>query len=278
MAKAVVHAAKEKGLTHEEKHSKVEYIVAHGISSQVDGDKVIIGSYHFVFEDEGCKIPDGMEQKFENLPMDCSHLYLAIRGELAAAICISDPIRKEAKDAISLLRKQGFTKIVMMTGDSERTAAAVAKEIGVDEYHSEVLPADKAAFVDKEHDLGKKVVMIGDGVNDSPALSASDVGIAISDGAQIAREVADITIEADDLYELVALRSISHKLIRRIHQNYRMIVLINSALIVLGVAGIVQPATAALFHNTSTIAISMKGMSGWKTETPGIKEVEREDV
>lgn len=278
MAKAVVHAAKEKGLTHEEKHSKVEYIVAHGISSQVDGDKVIIGSYHFVFEDEGCKIPDGMEQKFENLPMDCSHLYLAIRGELAAAICISDPIRKEAKDAISLLRKQGFTKIVMMTGDSERTAAAVAKEIGVDEYHSEVLPADKAAFVDKEHELGKKVVMIGDGVNDSPALSASDVGIAISDGAQIAREVADITIEADDLYELVALRSISQKLIRRIHQNYRMIVLINSALIVLGVAGIVQPATAALFHNTSTIAISMKGMSGWKTETPGIKEVEREDV
>ena len=219
-----------------------------------------------------------MEQKFENLPMDCSHLYLAIRGELAAAICISDPIRKEAKDAISLLRKQGFTKIVMMTGDSERTAAAVAKEIGVDEYHSEVLPADKAAFVDKEHELGKKVVMIGDGVNDSPALSASDVGIAISDGAQIAREVADITIEADDLYELVALRSISQKLIRRIHQNYRMIVLINSALIVLGVAGIVQPATAALFHNTSTIAISMKGMSGWKTETPGIKEEEREDV
>ena len=278
MAKAVVHAAMEKGLTHEEKHSKVEYIVAHGISSQVDGDKVIIGSYHFVFEDENCKIPDGMEQAFDELPMDCSHLYLAIRGELAAAICISDPIRKEAKDAISMLRKQGFTKIVMMTGDSERTAAAVAKEIGVDEYHSEVLPADKAAFVDKEHELGRKVVMIGDGVNDSPALSASDVGIAISDGAQIAREVADITIEADDLYELVALRAISQKLIRRIHQNYRLIVSINSALIVLGVAGIVQPTTSALLHNTSTIAISMKGMSGWKTETPRGTEKESDNV
>lgn len=278
MAKAVIHAAKEKGLTHEEKHSKVEYIVAHGISSQVDGDKVIIGSYHFVFEDENCKIPDGMEQAFDELPMDCSHLYLAIRGELAAAICISDPIRKEAKDAISMLRKQGFTKIVMMTGDSERTAAAVAKEIGVDEYHSEVLPADKAAFVDKEHELGRKVVMIGDGVNDSPALSASDVGIAISDGAQIAREVADITIEADDLYELVALRAISQKLIRRIHQNYRLIVSINSALIVLGVAGIVQPTTSALLHNTSTIAISMKGMSGWKTETPRGAEKENNNV
>lgn len=278
MAKAVVHAAKEKGLTHEEKHSKVEYIVAHGISSQVDGDKVIIGSYHFVFEDENCKIPDGMEQAFDELPMDCSHLYLAIRGELAAAICISDPIRKEAKDAISMLRKQGFTKIVMMTGDSERTAAAVAKEIGVDEYHSEVLPADKAAFVDKEHELGRKVVMIGDGVNDSPALSASDVGIAISDGAQIAREVADITIEADDLYELVALRAISQNLIRRIHQNYRLIVSINSALIVLGVAGIVQPTTSALLHNTSTIAISMKGMSGWKTETPRGAEKENNNV
>lgn len=266
MAKAVVNAAKEKGLIHEENHSKVEYIVAHGISSRIDGKKVIIGSYHFVFEDEKCIIPQDMQDAFENLPEDCSHLYLAMEGKLIAVICILDPIREEAADVIQLLREQGFTKLVMMTGDSERTAAAVAQKMGVDEYYSEVLPEDKAAFVDKEHALGRKVVMIGDGVNDSPALSAADVGIAISDGAQIAREVADITIEADNLYELAALRIISKRLIKRIHKNYARIVGINSGLIVLGVAGVIQPTTSALLHNTSTIAISMKGMSRWKIE------------
>lgn len=266
MAKAVVHAAQEKGLTHEENHSKVEYIVAHGISSRVDGKKVVIGSYHFVFEDEKCCVPDGMEDIFERLPEDCSHLYLAMEGRLAAVICISDPVREEAAEVIALLRRQGFTKIVMMTGDSERTAAAVAAKIGVDAYDSEVLPEDKAAFVEQEHRAGRKVVMIGDGVNDSPALSAADVGIAISDGAQIAREVADITIEADDLYELAALRAISRNLMKRIRKNYIRIVGINSLLILLGITGTIQPTTSALLHNTSTIAISMRGMSGWQTE------------
>lgn len=266
MAKAVVHAAQEKGLIHEENHSKVEYIVAHGISSRVDGKKVVIGSYHFVFEDEKCCVPDGMGAVFEKLPEDCSHLYLAMEGRLAAVICISDPVREEAAEVIALLRKQGFTKIVMMTGDSERTAAAVAAKIGVDAYDSEVLPEDKAAFVEQEHQAGRKVVMIGDGVNDSPALSAADVGIAISDGAQIAREVADITIEADDLYELAALRAISRNLVKRIRKNYVRIVGINSLLILLGITGTIQPTTSALLHNTSTIAISMRGMSGWQTE------------
>ena len=267
MAKAVVEAAREKGLIHEENHSKVEYIVAHGISSRVAGRKVIIGSYHFVFEDEGCSIPDGMEDRFESLPEDCSHLYLAMEGKLAAVICISDPIRQEAPAVIEMLRNQGFTKLVIMTGDSERTAAAVAEKIGVDEYYSEVLPEDKAAYVEHEHELGRNVIMIGDGVNDSPALSAADVGIAISDGAQIAREVADITIEADNLYELVALREISTKLVSRIHKNYVRIVGINSGLIVLGVTGVIMPTTSALLHNTSTIAIGMDGMCGWKTDT-----------
>lgn len=267
MAKAVVHAAKEKGLTHEENHSKVEYIVAHGISSRIEDKKVIIGSHHFVFEDEQCRIPEGFEERFEALPEDCSHLYLAMEGELAAVICISDPIREEASKVISLLRKQGFTKLVMMTGDSERTAAAVAEKIGVDEYYSEVLPEDKAAFVEKERKEGRSVIMIGDGVNDSPALSAADVGIAISDGAQIAREVADITIEADSLYELLTLRIVSEKLIWRIRKNYIGIVGINSGLILLGVAGLIQPTVSALLHNMSTIAISMKGMNGWKLDT-----------
>lgn len=266
MAKAVVNAAKEKGLIHEENHSKVEYIVAHGISSIVNGKKVIIGSQHFVFEDEKCVVPTGKEELFENLPTDCSLLYLAMEGELAATICISDPIREEASEVISMLRKQGIKKLVMMTGDSERTAAAVAKKIGVDEYYSEVLPQDKAAFVDREHEKGRNVIMIGDGVNDSPALSAADVGIAISDGAQIAREVADITIEADSLSELVVLRSLSSNLVKRIHKNYVRIVGINSGLIVLGVAGMIQPTTSALLHNTSTLAISMRGMGDWKME------------
>ena len=267
MAKAVVNAAREKGLTHEETHSKVEYIVAHGISSRVNEKKVIIGSSHFVFEDEKCVIPEGMQEKFDALPEDCSHLYLAMEGALCAVICISDPVREEAPYIMKLLRKQGFKKLVMMTGDSERTARAVAQKIGVDEYYSEVLPEDKANFVEQEQKAGRKVIMIGDGVNDSPALSAADVGIAISDGAQIAREVADITIEADNLYELVALRTISQNLIRRIKKNYLGIVGINSALIALGVGGIIQPTTSALLHNTSTLAISMKAMSGWKVET-----------
>ena len=268
MAKAVVNAAREKGLVHEENHSKVEYIVAHGISSRIDGKKVVIGSYHFVFEDEQCKIPQGRAELFASLPTDCSHLYLAMEGELIAVICILDPIREEAAEVISRLREAGFTKLVMMTGDSERTAAAVAEKIGVDEYYSEVLPEDKAAFVDKEQALGRKVIMIGDGVNDSPALSAADVGIAISDGAQIAREVADITVEADNLYELVALRTISRNLMRRIRRNYGQIVGINSGLILLGVLGVIQPTTSALLHNTSTLVISMRGMQGWKTDTP----------
>ncbi|MGN0347951.1 MAG: heavy metal translocating P-type ATPase [Roseburia sp.] len=266
MAKAVVNAAKEKGLVHEENHSKVEYIVAHGISSRVEGKKVIIGSYHFVFEDEKCCIPRGMEERFHSLPGEFSHLYLAIEGELAAVICIADPIREEAAVVIERLRERGFTKIVMMTGDSERTAAAVAQKIGVDEYDSEVLPEDKSAFVDKEHAKGRKVVMIGDGVNDSPALSAADVGIAISDGAQIAREVADITIEAENLYELVALREISKNMVNRIQRNYARIVGINAGLILLGVAGLILPTTSALLHNASTLAISMDAMNGWKTD------------
>ena len=263
MAKAVVIAAQEKGLVHEENHSKVEYIVAHGISSRIGDKKVIIGSYHFVFEDECCRVPEGMEAEFEKLPDDCSCLYLAMDGLLAAVICISDPIREEAAAVIGMLRESGFDKIVMMTGDSERTAAVVAAQIGVDDYYSEVLPEDKAAFVDQEHALGRKVVMIGDGVNDSPALSAADVGIAISDGAQIAREVADITVEADDLYGLVTLRELSQKLMRRIHRNYVNIVGINSGLIALGITGVIAPTTSALFHNTSTVLISLRGMRGW---------------
>lgn len=263
MAKAVVIAAQEKGLVHEENHSKVEYIVAHGISSRIGDKKVIIGSYHFVFEDECCRVPEGMEAEFEQLPDDCSCLYLAMDGLLAAVICISDPIREEAAAVIGMLRESGFDKIVMMTGDSERTAAVVAAQIGVDDYYSEVLPEDKAAFVDQEHALGRNVVMIGDGVNDSPALSAADVGIAISDGAQIAREVADITVEADDLYGLVTLRELSQKLMRRIHRNYVNIVGINSGLIALGITGVIAPTTSALFHNTSTVLISLRGMRGW---------------
>lgn len=266
MARAVVSAAKEKGLTHEETHSRVEYIVAHGISSRVGEKKVIIGSHHFVFEDEKCTVPAGMEAQFDSLPEDCSLLYLAIEGRLAAVICISDPIREEATDVIRLLRNQGFTKIVMMTGDSSRTAESVAGKTGVDEYYAEVLPEDKAAFVEQQQKEGRKVIMIGDGVNDSPALSAADAGIAIRDGAQIARAVADITIEADNLYELVTLRALSADLVRRIHRNYLSIVGINSGLILLGAAGAITPAASALLHNTSTIAISLKSMGGWETD------------
>ena len=260
MAKAVVMAAQNKGLTHEEKHSKVEYIVAHGISSTVDGNRVVIGSYHFVFEDEQCSIPFGMQERFNNLRNDCSHLYLAINGQLAAVICIEDPLREEAAVVIGQLRAAGLSKIVMMTGDSDRTARTIATKVGVDEYYSEVLPEDKASFVEKEKAQGRSVIMIGDGINDSPALSAADVGIAISDGAEIAREIADITVGADDLSELVKLKAISDGLMKRIHGNYRKIVGINSGLIALGVLGLIPPTTSALLHNTSTLVISLESM------------------
>lgn len=260
MAKAVVDAAKEKHLDHEEMHSKVEYIVAHGISTTINGEKAIIGSYHFVFEDENSIIPEGMEEKFRHLPEEYSHLYLALEGVLAAVICIEDPLRPEAAEIIRQLKKAGLKKIVMMTGDSERTAKAIAKKVGVDEYHAEVLPEDKANFVEKEKAEGRKVIMIGDGINDSPALSAADVGIAISEGAEIAREIADITVAADDLAEILVLRMLSNRLMKRIHKNYRFIVTFNAGLILLGVGGILQPTTSALLHNTSTLYIGLKSM------------------
>ena len=260
MAKAVVRAAMDKGLVHEENHSKVEYIVAHGISSRIQDKKVIIGSYHFVFEDEQCVIPQGKEELFESLSGECTHLYLAIDGVLVAVIAITDPIREEAPQVVSMLRKCGLSKIVMMTGDSERTAEVVAAKVGVDEYYSEVLPEDKASYVEKEHQAGRKVIMIGDGVNDSPALSAADVGIAICDGAEMAREIADITIAGDNLEELVTLKRLSNALVKRIHGNYRQIVGFNTGLILCGIGGVMQPATSALLHNTSTLAISVKSM------------------
>lgn len=260
MAKAVVDAAKEKHLDHEEMHSKVEYIVAHGISTTIEGKKAVIGSYHFVFEDENSVIPEGMEEKFRHLPAEYSHLYLAIEGVLAAVICIEDPLRPEAAEIVRQLKKAGLKKIVMMTGDSERTAKAIAKKVGVDEYYAEVLPEDKANFVEKEKAEGRKVIMIGDGINDSPALSAADVGIAISEGAEIAREIADITVAADDLAEILVLRMLSNRLMKRIHKNYRFIVTFNAGLILLGVGGILQPTTSALLHNTSTLYIGLKSM------------------
>lgn len=261
MAKAVVEAAKVRGLSHDERHAKVEYVVAHGISTTIKGKKAVIGSQHFVFEDEKCVIPEGMQERFDAVPEEYSHLYLAVEGRLVAIICIEDPLRPEAADVIQNLKKAGISKVVMMTGDSDRTARAVASKVGVDEYYSEVLPEDKASFVDKERSAGRKVIMIGDGINDSPALSAADVGIAISDGAEIAREIADVTISADNLEELVKLKQISNGLIKRIHQNYRVIVGFNMGLIILGVAGILQPTTSALFHNTSTLLISLKSMT-----------------
>ena len=266
MAKAVVRAAMDKGLVHEENHSKVEYIVAHGISSRIQDKKVIIGSYHFVFEDEQCVIRQGKEELFESLSGECSHLYLAIDGVLVAVIAITDPIREEAPQVVSRLRKCGFSKIVMMTGDSERTAEVVAAKVGVDEYYSEVLPEDKASYVEKEHQAGRKVIMIGDGVNDSPALSAADVGIAICDGAEMAREIADITIAGDNLEELVTLKRLSNALVKRIHGNYRQIVGFNTGLILCGIGGVMQPATSALLHNTSTLAISVKSMKDLLSE------------
>ncbi len=260
MAKAVVDAAKKRKLYHEEMHSKVEYIVAHGISSYIEEKKVVIGSSHFVFEDEGCRIRPKMQERFDALPSEYSHLYLAIDGELTAVICIEDPLREEAEDMVRMLKEEGLKKVVMMTGDSERTAASIARRVGVDEYYSEVLPEDKARFVEKEKEAGRKVIMIGDGINDSPALSAADAGIAISDGAEIAREIADITIAADDLRVIVTLKKLANAMMKRIQCNYRGIVGINSGLIALGVGGVIQPTTSALLHNTSTLAISLRSM------------------
>ncbi len=273
MAKAVVTAAKNRHLEHREMHSKVEYIVAHGISSFIEGKKAVIGSYHFVFEDEKCHVPAGAEEKFAKLPEECSHLYLAIENELAAVICIEDPVREEAAEVIRALRDTGIEKIVMMTGDSERTAAAIARKVGVDEYYSEVLPEDKARFVEQEKMLGHKVIMVGDGINDSPALSAADAGVAISDGAAIAREIADVTIAADDLWEMVTLRRISTGLMERIRKNYRFIVGFNTALIVLGVGGIIQPTTSSLLHNSSTLLIGLKSMQNLLEEKEARKEI-----
>ena len=260
MAKAVVDAAKERQLSHEEMHSKVEYVVAHGISSSIDDKKVLIGSSHFIFEDEGCTIPSEYQDRYDSLKPEYSHLYLAIEKQLVAVICIEDPLREEATEMVRDLKKAGIRKVVMMTGDSERTAAAIAKRVGVDEYYAEVLPEDKANFVEKEKAEGRKVIMIGDGINDSPALSAADAGIAISDGAEIAREIADITIAADDLREVVTLKLLANAMMKRIHKNYRNIVGINSGLILLGVTGIVQPTVSALLHNASTLMISLRSM------------------
>ena len=260
MAKAVVDAASKKGLSHEEMHTKVEYIVAHGIATSINGKRTVIGSYHFVFEDEKCVVPAGKEPLFESLPLYYSHLYLAIEGKLSAVICIEDPLRDEAAAVVTSLKKAGISKGVMMTGDSERTASVIAKKVGVDEYYAEVLPEDKAAFVEREKAKGRKVIMIGDGINDSPALSAANVGIAISDGAEIAREIADITVGSDDLYQIVTLKYISNALMKRIKSNYRKIVGFNSGLIALGVAGVLPPTTTALLHNGSTILISVNSM------------------
>ena len=260
MAKAVVDAASKKGLFHEEMHTKVEYIVAHGIATSINGKRTVIGSYHFVFEDEKCVVPAGKEPLFESLPLYYSHLYLAIEGKLSAVICIEDPLRDEAAAVVTSLKKAGISKVVMMTGDSERTASVIAKKVGVDEYYAEVLPEDKAAFVEREKAKGRKVIMIGDGINDSPALSAANVGIAISDGAEIAREIADITVGSDDLYQIVTLKYISNALLKRIKSNYRKIVGFNSGLIALGVAGVLPPTTTALLHNGSTILISVNSM------------------
>lgn len=260
MAKAVVSAAKKAGLEHEEMHSKVEYIVAHGISSSIEGKRVFIGSAHFIFDDEKCTVPKEYQKQFESLPEEYSHLYLAIDGVLAAVICIEDPLREESASVVRALKGAGFQKVVMMTGDNERTAAFIARKAGVDEYYSEVLPEDKAMFIEKEKAKGKKVLMVGDGINDSPALSAADAGIAVSDGSELAREIADITIPADKLYQIVRLKYLSQALMRRINRNYKEIVGINTLLILLGVGGMIQPTTTAMFHNMSTIAISLQSM------------------
>lgn len=263
IANAVVQEAVKRGLEHQEMHSRVDYMVAHGIATHVGEERVVIGSYHFVFEDEGCVIPPGKQSLYDGLPPEYSHLYMAMGGVLAAVLCIEDPLREEAKEVIARLHELGLSKIVMMTGDSERTARAIAKQVGVDEYYSEVLPEDKAGFVEREKAQGRKVIMIGDGINDSPALSAADAGIAISEGAEIAREIADITISEDSLSQLVALRAISRGLMKRIGRNYRFVIGFNLGLILLGVGGVITPATSALLHNASTLGISLKSMTNF---------------
>ncbi len=275
IANAVVAEAKARGLSHAERHSKVEYVVAHGIHSIVDGRRVVLGSHHFVFEDEGCTVPEDELERFESLPTQYSHLYLAISGTLAAVICIEDPLRDEVRGVMSALRELGINKLVMMTGDSDRTARAVAGFAGVDEYYAEVLPEDKASFIRAEHENGRKVVMIGDGVNDSPALSEADAGIAMSDGAAIAREIADITICSDDLESLITLKRISDALMARIHWNYRFIISFNASLIALGVAGVLPPATSALLHNISTLAIGLRSMRNLLPEQSGFSAPSR---
>ena len=261
MANAVVKEAKRQGLTHEEFHSKVEYLVAHGIVSTVNGNRVLIGSAHFVFEDEGCQIPEGEQERFDMLPAEYSHLFLAVGGQLAAVLCISDPLREEAASVLAALREMGISKTVMLTGDSRRTAAVIAEQLNVDEFRAEVLPADKAEFVAQLRKQGHTVMMVGDGINDSPALSEADAGIAISDGAALAREIADITIAADSLWELVELRRIAMELMRRIHSNYRFVIGFNGTLIALGVAGVLPPASSAMLHNLSTLGVSLRSMS-----------------
>ncbi len=263
IANAVVEEARLRGLDHEERHSTVEYVVAHGISSTVDGKKAVIGSYHFVFEDEKCEVPNGEQEKFDTLPSQYSHLFLAVGGTLAAVICIEDPLREEAVQVISELRELGIKKVVMMTGDSERTARSVAAAVGIDDFYYEVLPEDKAQFIQQRRSKGSKVIMIGDGVNDSPALSQADAGIAISSGAAIAREIADITISAQDLYCLLALRKISEKLMKRIGKNYRTIISFNAALMLLGAFGVITPSLSALLHNSSTVAIALASMRNY---------------
>ncbi len=271
MANAVVEEAKRRGLRHEEYHSKVEYLVAHGIASTVDGERVLIGSAHFIFEDEGCVIPEGEQERFDALPPEYSHLYLAVGGQLAAVICISDPLREEAKEVLSALRALGITSTVMLTGDSYRTAAAIAAQVGVDDFRAGVLPADKAEYVARLRREGHTVLMVGDGINDSPALSEADAGIAISDGAAIAREIADITIAADSLWELVELRRIAMALMARIHSNYRFVIGFNGALIALGVAGVLPPATSATLHNLSTLGVSLRSMSRLTAQTQPVQ-------
>ena len=267
MANAVVRAARERGISHEEMHSEVEYIVAHGIASRVSGERVVIGSHHFVFEDEKCTVPAAEQEKFDTLKPEYSHLYMAASGQLVGVICIADPLRPEAAQVLNSLCALGIQNTVMMTGDSERTAAAIAKQVGVDHFFAEVLPEDKANFVQQAKAEGHTVVMIGDGINDSPALSAADIGIAINSGAAIAREIADVTIKADSLEELVALKAIANAMQKRVHANYRFVLSFNSALILLGALGILQPASSAMLHNLSTIGISLKSMTNLLPES-----------
>jgi heavy metal translocating P-type ATPase len=267
IANAVVNEAKVRGIDHAEMHTEVKYVVAHGIASEISGKRAVIGSYHFVFEDEKCSAAEEERERLESLPAQYSRLYLAIDGRLKAVICIFDPLREEAADVIRLLHAQGFSKICMMTGDNEKTAEAVARQLHLDEFHAEVLPEDKAAFIRKEHEAGRKVVMVGDGVNDTPALSEADAGVAVSDGAAIAREVADITVSAEDLYQIVVLRRLSRELMKRIDHNYRFIIGFNAGLIALGVAGILAPATSALLHNTSTLITGLRSMTNLLPQT-----------